>query len=252
MKLQGNTIFITGGGSGIGRGLAEAFHKLGNKVIIAGRRREVLDKAVAANPGMEAMVLDTTNPESISAVAAEAVVRYPDLNVVINNAGVQRVLDFSADAPADEAAFRDEIDTNIYGVLRVIAAFLPHLKLKPAATIINVSSGLAFLPIARFPVYCATKAFVHSFTMSLRHQLKSTNVHVVELAPPWVATDLDASHGTPTVHEGMSPMPLNDFIAAAMQELSSDAEELPVAAAKFLYGAGVSDRAAATFEQINH
>jgi uncharacterized oxidoreductase len=131
-------------------------------------------------------------------------------------------------------------------------AFLPHLKTMPYSAIVNLSSGLAFLPIARYPIYCATKAFVHSFTMSLRYQLKGSSVHVVELAPPWVATELDAKHTTPTVHEGMSPMPLPEFIAAAMQELASDREELPVAGAKFLYSSGVSEKAAAVFEQINH
>jgi uncharacterized oxidoreductase len=251
MKLEGNTVLITGGGSGIGRGLAEAFHKRGNQVIIAGRRREVLERTAAANRGMGVVVMDTTKPDTIRDAAAAAIRRYPALNVVINNAGVQRVVDFAAETPPDETAIREEIETNIYGVLRVIAAFLPHLKSKTESTIVNISSGLAFLPIARFPVYCATKAYLHSFTMSLRHQLRNTSVKVVELAPPWVKTDLDAAHGGPTEHEGMSPMPLADFILAAMLELSSDAEELPVAGAKFLYNAGVSNQAAAIFEQIN-
>ncbi|HTD97295.1 MAG TPA: SDR family NAD(P)-dependent oxidoreductase [Edaphobacter sp.] len=252
MNTRGNTILITGGGSGIGRALAEAFHRLDNKVIIAGRRREVLQQTAAANPGMEFVVLDTTKADSIQAAATEVLQRFPTLNTVINNAGVQRVLDFSSDPPIDQAVVAEEIDTNIVGVLKVTTAFLPHLKAQPHATVINISSGLAFLPMARYPIYCATKAFIHSFSMSLRHQLKSTSVHVVELAPPWVATDLDASHDTPTTHEGMSPMPLADFIAAAMQELSTDAEELHVAGAKFLYSSGISDKANANFELINH
>jgi uncharacterized oxidoreductase len=252
MNTRGNTILITGGGSGIGRALAEAFHRLDNKVIIAGRRREVLQQTAAANPGMEFVVLDTTKADSIQAAATEVLQRFPTLNTVINNAGVQRVLDFSSDPPIDQAVVAEEIDTNIVGVLKVTTAFLPHLKSQPHATVINISSGLAFLPMARYPIYCATKAFIHSFSMSLRHQLKSTSVHVVELAPPWVATDLDASHDTPTTHEGMSPMPLADFIAAAMQELSTDAEELHVAGAKFLYSSGISDKANANFELINH
>lgn len=165
---------------------------------------------------------------------------------------MQRVFDFSANEAPDDAAIQEEINTNISGVLRMTTAFLPQLKLQPSATIVNLSSGLAFVPIARYPVYCATKAFVHSFTMSLRLQLQNTSVSVVELAPPWVKTDLDATHTTPTAHEGMSPMPLNDFIAAAMQELSSNEVELKVAGAKYLYAGGISDRLYATFEQINH
>ncbi|MCU1306495.1 MAG: short-chain dehydrogenase/reductase [Acidobacteriaceae bacterium] len=251
MNLKENTILITGGGSGIGRGLAEAFHKQGNRVIIAGRRRDVLERTASANPGMGTVVLDTTEPESISAAAKEVIRKYANLNVVVNNAGVQYLHDFASDRPLNEAGMLAEIDTNIVGIIRFTSAFLPHLKSKPAASIINISSGLAFLPMARFPIYCATKAFVHSFSMSLRHQIKRTSVRVIELAPPWVATDLDAHQGVTTTHEGMSPMPIPDFIAAAMQDLSTDAEELPVAGAKFLYSAGVSDRAAATFEQIH-
>jgi uncharacterized oxidoreductase len=252
MKTTGNTILITGGGSGIGRGFAEAFHALDNKVIIAGRRANVLAETAAANPGMETIQLDTSNAESILGAAAELKTRYPELNVVINNAGVQKVLDFNADGAHSEADWQQEIQTNIAGILRMTSAFLPQLKQQPSATIINLTSGLAFVPMARFPVYCATKAFVHSFTMSLRLQLKGSSVRILELAPPWVKTDLDATHGTRTVHEGMSPMPLADFIAAAIQELETDGDELKVAGAKFLYAGGISDRLYPTFEQINH
>jgi uncharacterized oxidoreductase len=249
MKMQGNTILITGGGSGIGRGLAEAFHKLGNKVVIAGRREAVLKTTAAANPGMEFEALDTSNAESIQSAASRIVARFPELNVVVNNAGVQKVIDFAAGY--DDSAAQEEIQTNISGVLRMTAAFLPHLKTKVDAAIVNLSSGLAFVPMARFPVYSGTKAFVHSFCMSLRLQLKDTSVQVVELAPPWVKTDLDATHDARTVHEGMSPMPLEAFIAAAMEELASGGDELKVAGAKFLYAGGVSDKQAATFATIN-
>jgi uncharacterized oxidoreductase len=252
MITRNNTILITGGGSGIGRGLAEAFHKLGNKVIITGRREDVLRASARANPGMAFAVLDTTKPASIHSAAAQLTERFPEINVVVNNAGVQRVHDFGSNRPFDDAAAQEEIETNISGVLRVTAAFLPHLKSRPSSTIINISSGLAYLPLARYPVYCATKAFVHSFSMSLRHQLRASSVRVVELAPPWVNTDLDANQASPTVHSGMSPMPLPDFVAAAMEELKSDAEELHVAGAKFLYAAGIGERASATFAQMNH
>lgn len=252
MYMQGNTILITGGGSGIGRGLAEAFHKLGNLVVIGGRRRGVLEQTAAANPGMGWVVLDTTKPESITAAAADVASRYPLLNVVINNAGVQRVHDYAQPQTLRSAAVREEIETNIYGVLDMAAAFLPHLLQQPSATLINVSSGLAFLPIALYPVYCATKAFVHSYTMSLRHQLRGTSVRVIELAPPWVKTELDAAHAAPSTHDGMSPMPLDQFIAAAMADLAGGGDELPVAGAKFLHGAGVSPNAAEMFARINH
>ena len=252
MKIQGNTILITGGGSGIGRGLAEALLAKGNTVIIAGRRESVLKETTEANPGMDFLVLDTTSAESIQAAAAKVTAKHPKLNVIINNAGVQRVLDFAADQPVDEAQIDEEIGTNIYGVLRMIDAFLPHLKKQPSASIVNVTSGLAFLPMARYPVYCATKAFIHSFSMSLRLQLSKTNVEVVELAPPWVATELDATHDARASHEGMSPMPLPSFIEAAIEELATGGNELKVAGAKFLYASGINPNATEMFAKINH
>jgi len=251
MRTTGNTILITGGGSGIGRGLAEAFHKLGNHVIIGGRRRAVLEQTAAANPGMEFLILDTIDRMSIQAAADQVTARFPELNVIVNNAGVQRVIDFAADQPVDEGAVAEEINTNVLGVIGMVSAFLPHLKRTPAAVIINVSSGLAFVPIARFPVYCATKAFIHSFSMSLRHQLRNTGVRVIELAPPWVATELDSAHAPQITNTGMTPMPLDAFINAAMVELASDSEELPIAGAKFLHSGGVSEKAAAIFAQLN-
>jgi uncharacterized oxidoreductase len=242
MKMTGNTILITGGGSGIGGGLAKAFHSLGNLVIVAGRRREVLEKT-----GLNFAVLDTRDRSSIESAASEVTQKFPELNVVINNAGVQRRHDFST--PVDEGAIGEEIQTNIIGVIGMTAAFLPHLKGRPS-TIINISSGLAFVPMARYPVYCATKAFVHSFTTSLRHQLRKTSVRVIELAPPWVATDLGAGDTT-TIEQGRAPMPLDTFIDCAMKDLASDAEELPVAGARYLHSAGVGEGAQAAFEQMN-
>ncbi len=242
MKMTGNTILITGGGSGIGFGLAKAFHALGNHVIVAGRRREVLEKT-----GLDFVVLDTRDRRSIGSAAYEVTTRFPDLNVVINNAGVQRRHDFSG--VVDEMAIAEEIQTNILGVTGMTAAFLPHLK-KRASTLINISSGLAFVPMARYPVYCATKAFVHSFTVSLRHQLRSTSVRVIEVAPPWVATDLGGPN-TFVAEEGRGPMPLDDFINAAMKDLASDSEELPVAGARWLYKSGVGEGFAAAFEGMN-
>jgi uncharacterized oxidoreductase len=203
MKMHSNTMFITGGGSGIGKGLAEAFHKLGNQVIIAGRREDVLKNTCAANPGMSYAVLDAANAASIRSVAESVTSKFPALNCVINNAGVQRYVNFSGNKPLDEKAMQEEIDTNLLGTIRGCAAFLPHLRTKEQATIINVSSGPALVPLSIFPVYCATKAAVHSFTLSLRHQLRDTKVTVIELIPPYVATDL----GGPQAPRSGSPTP---------------------------------------------
>ena len=242
MKMHSNSMFITGGGSGIGKGLAEAFHKLGNHVIIAGRREDVLKNTCAANPGMSYTVLDVAEAAGIRQVAESVTSKFPALNCVINNAGVQRYVDFSGKKPPDEKAIQEEIDTNLLGTIRGCAAFLPHLRSMEQATIINVSSGLALVPLSMFPVYCATKAAVHSFSLSLRHQLRETKVKLIELIPPYVATDLGGSQppriGAPT------PMPLNEFIAAAMEGLASDADEVAVGPAKAFLAAHAGARAA--------
>ena len=228
-----------------------AFRRLGNKVVISGRREEVLMDVAAQNPGIGYVTMDVTDPASVRAAAAEVTGRFPELNVVINNAGVQRSHDLAADTPLDDQALLDEVNTNLLGVLRCSAAFLPHLKTKGGAMLINVSSGLAFVPLARFPVYCATKAAVHSFTVSLRHQLRGTGVKVVELIPPYVATELDRTtrHGKP--EGGPASMPLDAFIHAAMEELSTGGEELPVAEAKRLHAAGTNDAAKVVFGRMN-
>jgi uncharacterized oxidoreductase len=170
MKTIGNTILITGGGSGIGRGLAEAFHALGNHVIIAGRRRPPLDETTAANPGMISLTLDIEDPANIRLFAAELAARFPALNVLINNAGIMRVEQLQAqqDALADAEAI---IATNLLGPIRLTAALLPLLQRQPYSAIMNVSSGLAFVPIVSTPTYCATKAAIHSYTQSLRYHL---------------------------------------------------------------------------------
>ena len=257
MKLTGNVILITGGGSGLGRGFAEAFHKLGNQVVIAGRREDVLRATAEANPdcgagAMDWVRMDVADAESIREATAEVVRRHPGLNVVVNNAGVQRYIDFTKGY--DEAKALEEIQTNILGLMRVTSAVLPQLRGQKDAVVVNVSSGLAFVPLARYPVYCATKAFVHSFSISLRHQLKETGVRVVELAPPWVESGLHDAHppeGNPEPAPGRGPMPQGAFIAAAMEELGTGKDELPVAGAKFMYAAAVGEGAGKAFGGMN-
>ncbi|HEX4183402.1 MAG TPA: SDR family NAD(P)-dependent oxidoreductase [Caulobacteraceae bacterium] len=223
MKLSGNTIFITGGGSGIGRGLAEALHKLGNKVIISGRRRGHLDAVVAANPGMEAVELDVADPASITAVAKRLVADHPTLNVLINNAGVM-IPDTAAGA-IDEGVLAAEVETNLLGPIRMTAALIDHLKRQDRAWVIYNSSALAFTPLAPFAVYSATKAAIHSYALSQRFMLRDTAVKVQEIAPPWVATEL---LGSPDPRA----MPLDAFIEGTIKALETDAEEVLVEEAK--------------------
>jgi uncharacterized oxidoreductase len=213
MKLTDNTILITGGGSGIGRGLAEAFHALGNKVIIAGRRKSALEETTDANPGMASVTLDINDPAAVQSFAAEVIELHPTLNVLINNAGISRLEDLKNQT--DPAKIEAMITTNVLGPIRLTAALLPHLQKQSKAAIINVSSGLAFVPLPSAPTYSATKAFLHSYTQSLRSQLKDTPVEVLEIVPPYVQTEL----GGPSQAADPRAMPLKDFIAETMQIL---------------------------------
>lgn len=208
MNSTGNTILITGGGSGIGRGLAEAFHKQGNQVIIAGRRQSALDETTAANPGMRSLTLDIESEDAIQKFAAKLKQEFPALNVVIQNAGVMQVEDWTKDS-IDLGAAERIITTNLLGPMRLTAALLPQLKAQPKATLMTVTSGLAFMPLAFTPTYCATKAAVHSWTQSLRYQLRNTNVEILEIAPPYVQTELMGERQA----SDPNAMPLADFIS---------------------------------------
>jgi len=219
MKTTGNTILITGGGSGIGRGLAEAFHKLGNTVIIAGRRQSALEETTKANPGMNSAVLDIESAEAIRAFAAKMAKEYPALNVVIHNAGIMRPENLVAQ-PEDLQDVEATITTNLLGPIRLTAALLPQLKKQSAATIMTVTSGLAYLPMALTPTYCATKAAIHSYSLTLRYQLRSTHIEVLELVPPYVQTELMGSRQA----NDPRAMPLKDFIDETMRILKEHPE----------------------------
>jgi uncharacterized oxidoreductase len=220
MNLTGNTIFITGGTSGIGRAYAEAFHKLGNQVIISGRRKGHLAEITNANPGIKSVELDVENPASIATVCKKLIADYPKLNAVINNAGIMQLDDTST--VMDDAQATSIIATNLLGPIRVTSALIEHLKKQPSAYVITVSSGLAFTPMNATAVYCATKAAIHSYSMTTRYKLKDTSVKVVEIVPPWVQTDLLNSKDNPNA------MPLADFIAESVKLLGTDADEILV------------------------
>jgi uncharacterized oxidoreductase len=224
MKLAGNTIFITGGGSGIGRGLAEAFHKLGNEVIISGRRRSALDTVVAANPGMVAIELDITDPASIEAATGRLIAEHPTLNVLINNAGIMEP--DRAAGVIDDARMVATIETNLMGPIRMTSALIEHLKRRENAVVAYLGSVVGFTPLALTAVYSSTKAAIHSYAMSQRFMLWDSKVRVLEIAPPWVRTALMNSQ------EAEAAMPLDQFIAETMSALGTDADEILVEAAK--------------------
>jgi len=211
MQMTGNTILITGGTSGIGRALAEAFYDRGNRVIVTGRRQNLLDDIAANRPGIVGMTLDLDDPTSLARLSSAVLDQFPELNVVIANAGISRAEDMRSASwnPSDAEAI---VTTNILGVIRVAAAFLPILKTRPNATFMATSSALAFLPRADFPTYCASKAFLHSWLTSVRHQLRKVPVEVLELSPPYVQTELTGSD------QASDPraMPLSTYIAELM------------------------------------
>ncbi|WP_433162953.1 SDR family oxidoreductase [Kribbella sp. CA-247076] len=239
MKTTGNTIFMTGGTSGIGLGLARRFRDLGNTVIISGRRKDLLDR-IAAEDGIEGIALDVADPASIAAAFETVTTTYPDVNVLVTMAGIMQLEDLRD--PAHLAASEDTIGINLLGTIRTITAFTPYLLAKPDAVIMTVSSGLAFVPLVHTPTYSATKAAIHSYTQSLRIQLVDTGVQVIELVPPAVQTGL--LNGTPNPEW----MPLDEFLEESVGLLRQqpDADEILVDRVRFLRDAERENR----YEQV--
>lgn len=245
MKISGNTILITGGGSGIGRALAEALHARGNKVIVSGRRASALEEVAAANPGIATATLDVSDAADIARFAAEIVAAHPALNVVIHNAGIMQA-EAIATPGSDLAIAEATIATNLLGPIRLNAALLPHLLDQSRATVATVSSGLAFVPLTATPTYSATKAAIHSWSQSLRQQLRGTSVEVIEIAPPAVATDLMPGHA-----QNPNSMPLADYIAETMAQFEAGTPENLTERVKFLRFAEARGDYAKVFAILN-
>lgn len=216
MKLTDNTILVTGGTSGIGRALAEALHDRGNRVIVTGRRQALLDEITCNRPGMIGFRLDVHDVTALTRLAIVLGERFPDLNVLLANAGISRTEAIADDGwtTADAEAI---VQTNVLGVLRMTAALLPLIKGKPHATFLATGSALAFVPRTGYPTYCASKAFLHSWLQSLRHQLRQIPVEVVELLPPYVQTELTGSHQT----RDPFAMPLASYVAEVLAMLEA-------------------------------
>lgn len=246
MKLTGNTVLITGGGSGIGRALAEAFHRRNNKVLITGRDANKLNAVVKANPGIEARELDVTDPVAIKSFAQRVTNDFPALNVLINNAGIMRAEDLTSGVTETAEV---TINTNLLGPIRLTAALLPHLQSAQRAAILTVSSGLAFVPRSLAPTYCATKAAIHSYSQTLRVQLRNTSVQVIELVPPYLQTELL----NPSQATDPNAMPLSDFISETMAllEMRPNAEEILVQRVFFQRWAERENRYDAAFTRVN-
>lgn len=242
MKLSGNTILITGGASGIGLALALRFLQRGNEVIICGRRVDKLREAKEANPGIHTHVADVATPEGRIELADWAVSEFPSLNVLVNNAGIQRRVNLTASEDWEQT--RAEITTNLDAPIHLTQLFYPHLVAQDEGAILNVTSGLSFVPLANVPIYCATKAALHSFTISLRWQLKETPIEVIEVIPPAVDTDLQA----PGLHTfGVS---VDEFADAVFQCLEQGQQEIAYGTAGSACRAS-RDELDGIFEHIN-
>lgn len=245
MKQTGNTILITGGGSGIGEALAHRFHDLGNTVIVAGRRQDALDRAAEGRPNLHTLALDVESAAGVADFAQRLLAAHPAVNVLVNNAGIMRSerLDGARDLADTEAT----IATNVLGPIRLTNALIDHLARQADAAIVNVTSGLAFVPLVSAPTYSATKAFMHSYTVSLRHAL-SGRVEVIELAPPAVQTSL-----TPGQETRAGYQPLDDFAdeVLALFAHSPTPAEILVKRVAMLRDAEREGRFAAVLQQLN-
>lgn len=225
MKITGNTVLITGGTSGIGRAFAEQFSARGNRVIIVGRRKERIAEITGQHKDLVGRECDLSKAEQREELATWILSDHPDVNILINNAGIQLAANLKT--RFDMAPVYLEIETNLIAPIHLASLFAEHLGGKKDAAIINVSSGLAFAPIAFMPVYCATKAAVHSYTLSLRHQLRETPVKVFEIIPPSVDTELGRERRA-DANQTHGGMPIADFISEAMKALENDTYEAPI------------------------
>ncbi len=248
MDTSGNTVLITGGATGIGLALAEAFVRAGSEVLICGRRENRLREARRKCPPLATTVCDVASEADRIALRDWATASFPDLNVLVNNAGIQELFDFT-EGSIDLGKARSEMATNLEAPIHLSALFIPHLAGRPESAIVNVSSGLAFVPLAGAPVYSATKAALHSFSLSLRHQLSGTSVKVFEVVPPLVATELHdrAPEGRKPPAGGIAP---EEVAAATLRGMAEDEFEIAVGMAQVLRE-GSRDDPVGAFERLN-
>ncbi len=234
MNIDGNTVLITGGATGIGLAMAEKFVEAGSEVIICGRRKRRLQSAKRKLPAIHIRPCDVSLESERQDLLHWAVIHFPQLNMLVNNAGIQRQIDFISPTVAKPIPAKDdEVSVNLVAPMRLCVLFIPKLMKREKAAIMNVSSGLAFVPIATMPIYCATKAAIHSFTISLRHQLKGTSIRVFEAAPPATDTELDRDFaGEQEAYRGISP---KEVATAIIEAMKTDKEEIFIGEAQTLY-----------------
>lgn len=240
MKISGNTILITGGETGIGLALADAFLKARNVVIICGRRESKLEEAKQRLPELHLKRCDVAREDDRKSLFQWATSNFKSINILINNAGIQKEVDFTKPNTADLLAAEDEVAINLTSLIHLSATFLPYLMKQPEAALVNVSSGLAFIPLTIVPVYCATKAGIHSFSMSLRHQLRNSQVKVFEIIPPTTDTELDrgARGARGQADRGIPPIQVAEAVLRGME---ANQHEIAVGMADMLRQAARTD-----------
>ena len=250
MDIGGNVVLITGGATGIGYALAEKFLNAKSEVIVCSRRKKKLQAAKARLPALHVKECDVAIESQRKNLLKWTTTRFPKLNILVNNAGIQRQVDFTSPRVANPPASKDdEVTINLTSQIRLCSIFIPKLLKREKAAILNVSSGLAFVPIAEMPIYCATKAAIHSFTISLRHQLRNTPITVFEAAPPTTDTELDATFAGEQehAHRGISTQEVAEAIVDGMR---ADREEIIIGEAQGLYRASLHDPKS-IFEKLN-
>ena len=249
MKIEGDTVLITGGATGIGLALAEEFVGAGSEVIVCGRRESRLRNAKRKLPAIHIRQCDVSVESERRDLLHWSITHFPHLNMLVNNAGIQREVNFMSPAVSRPTLPKDdEVSINLFAPIRLCALFTPKLMKRQKAAIINISSGLAFVPIAAMPIYCATKAAIHSFTISLRHQLKDTPIRVFEAAPPTTDTELDRGFAREQeAYRGISP---KQVAIAIIEGIKADREEIIVGEAQGLYTAA-QRKPEAIFKQLN-
>jgi uncharacterized oxidoreductase len=224
MKLSNRTVLITGGTSGIGLGIAEAFHQTKSRVIVCGRNRQKLSAVKEKYPDITALPCDVGDARQRKKLAEEVLDQFPDLDILVNNAGIQRYIDLKKGYEELKSG-EDEIAINFIAVVELTGLFIGHLMQRPSASIINVSSGLGFMPMPATPVYCATKAAVHTYSLVLRQQLKDTSVKVIEIVPPMVDTDLN-KEGRDAAHMEYRGISVAEYMPTIIQGLKKDEETI--------------------------
>jgi uncharacterized oxidoreductase len=248
MKITGNTILITGGATGIGFALAKAFLEAGNEIIICGRREHKLLEAQNELPEVHIRVCDVAKESDRRELFGWTMANFKKLNMLVNNAGIQREVDFRQGVKG--LSVESELDINLAAPIHLSALFIPHLMAQPEAAIVNISSGLGFIPLAIMPVYCATKAGLHMFSVTLRHQLRDTSIRVYEVIPPTVDTELDRGARDRRGQQDRG-IPPEEVASAALNGIQNDEFEKPVGMAQRLWQ-GARSEPEKVFNMINH